>query len=263
MKKSVLFKNIPVSFTDQGKGTAVVFLHGFLENSRMWSPIIEGLKTPRRVVCMDLLGHGETPSLGYIHRMDDMAEQVHRVCTSLRLKRIVLIGHSMGGYVALAFAKQYPEMVKGLCLVNSTPFSDSKERLLLREKMIRVVNKNNYKSIVDTLVTGLFNPETLSIHKEAIALTTEDAVQVSLQSFVATQKGMMEREDHRSMFGFMPIAKTVILGKKDSLIDPGSLTQYLSEHAISYTLLPDGHMSHLENTQGLITALNAFLKLCP
>ena len=101
---TLLYKNTKISYTDQGKGTAVVLLHGFLENKTMWNNYIELLAKNNRVITVDLLGHGETESLGYVHVMEDQADVIYAVLIHLLLRKVVLVVHSMGGYVALAFA---------------------------------------------------------------------------------------------------------------------------------------------------------------
>jgi pimeloyl-ACP methyl ester carboxylesterase len=102
------FKNTKISYTDQGKGNAVVLLHGFLENCTMWNYLAPVLAKKNRVICIDLLGHGQTDCLGYIHSMEDMADAIHQVITELKIRKAVFVGHSMGGYVALAVAELYP-----------------------------------------------------------------------------------------------------------------------------------------------------------
>ena len=99
MEKSLSFKNTKVSYTDFGKGSVVVLLHGFLENSTMWNAIIPEISKTNRVLAIDLLGHGKTECLGYVHSMETMADAVFEVLKSLRIRKITLIGHSMGGYV--------------------------------------------------------------------------------------------------------------------------------------------------------------------
>src|SRR5690606_33729582 len=103
------YKNIAINYTDQGKGTAVVLLHGFLENLHMWDSLKNELSRKYRVIAIDLLGHGKTDCLGYIHSMEDNADCVHAVLSELRIRKAVLAGHSMGGYIALAFAELYPD----------------------------------------------------------------------------------------------------------------------------------------------------------
>ena len=97
MLNYIVYKNTKVYYSDQGKGPAVVLLHGFLENSSMWSNLIPHLLKRNRVVTIDLLGHGKTGCIGYVHSMELMAEVVNAVLKHLRLRRIQLIGHSMGG----------------------------------------------------------------------------------------------------------------------------------------------------------------------
>jgi len=143
----ILYKNTKVSFTSIGSGPAVVLLHGFLENSSMWNQISEQISKKNRVVCIDLLGHGATENCGYIHTMEDQAEMVKAVLDHLRLRKYILIGHSMGGYIALAFAKLYPNNVKGLCLMNSTALPDSEEKKTNRDRGIVAV-KQNHKTFV-------------------------------------------------------------------------------------------------------------------
>ena len=104
MEKWLLFKNTKISYTDTGKGAVVVLLHGFLENKYMWKDVIPIISKNKRVLAIDLLGHGKSECIGYIHSIELMAEVVFAVLKSLRIRKITLIGHSMGGYVSLALS---------------------------------------------------------------------------------------------------------------------------------------------------------------
>jgi len=121
----VRFKDINIHFSDQGSGSAVVLLHGFLEGSWMWDEVVQALRLRYRLICVDLPGHGQSDCIGYVHSMDEMAEAVMAVIQSLKLRRVQLVGHSMGGYVALAFAERWPDHVKNLVLYQSTARADS------------------------------------------------------------------------------------------------------------------------------------------
>ena len=123
-----LYKNTSVHFTISGKGSAIVLLHGFLENNTMWNEITKVLSKRNKVICIDLLGHGKTENHGYIHTMEDQAEMVKAVLNHLHLRKYIIIGHSMGGYIALAYSKLFPQNIKGLCLMNSTALPDSEEK---------------------------------------------------------------------------------------------------------------------------------------
>ena len=154
--KTTIYKNTKITFTDQGKGTAVVLLHGFLENQAMWKAFVPELSKKYRVITIDLLGHGETECLGYVHTMEDQADMVHHVLHELKIRKAVLAGHSMGGYIALAFAELYPDTMKGLFLLNSTSLADSDERKINRDRAIVAV-KQNYTSFVRMSITNLFS----------------------------------------------------------------------------------------------------------
>ena len=116
MQQFVSYKNIEIAYTVSGQGNALIFLHGFLETSTMWQPYIDIFSKTHKVIAIDLLGHGKTPCLGYIHTMEEMAETVFAVVKELKLRKMHLFGHSMGGYVALAFAEMYPDYLKILHL---------------------------------------------------------------------------------------------------------------------------------------------------
>ncbi|MDX5427885.1 MAG: alpha/beta fold hydrolase, partial [Bacteroidota bacterium] len=93
------FKGIDIHFSEKGAGRALVLLHGFLENRTMWDSLTGTLSKRFRVVAIDLPGHGQTPCLGYVHTMEEMADAVKAVLDHLGLRRYVMVGHSMGGYV--------------------------------------------------------------------------------------------------------------------------------------------------------------------
>ncbi len=109
------YKNIRVNYTSTGKGSAIVLLHGFLENSFMWNEIIPVLSKRNKVITVDLFGHGKTENLGYIHTMEEQATMVRSLLKTLNIRKATLIGHSMGGYVVLAFAELFPKNTKGIC----------------------------------------------------------------------------------------------------------------------------------------------------
>ena len=126
------FKNTKISYTDSGEGNTLILLHGFLENKKMWQHFTPALAKNNRVVTVDLLGHGQSDCLGYVHTMELQAEMVFALLAHLNIKKVSSVGHSMGGYVALAFAEMYPDAIQNLVLLNSTPAADSVERQIGR-----------------------------------------------------------------------------------------------------------------------------------
>ena len=136
----------------------MVLLHGFLENKSMWNAFVPELAKKNRVITIDLLGHGETECLGYVHAMEDQADMVYALLLFLKIRKVVLVGHSMGGYIALAFAELFPDNVKGLFLLNSTSRADSEEKKINRDRAIVAV-KQNYGAFVSMSIANLFSEQ--------------------------------------------------------------------------------------------------------
>jgi len=256
-----LHKNTNIYFTSTGKGSAIVLLHGFLENSSMWNAVVSILSEKKRVICIDLLGHGKTDNRGYIHTMEDQAEMVKDVLNHLRLKKYVLIGHSMGGYIALEFTKLFPSNIKGLCLMNSTALSDSEEKKTNRNRAIKVV-KQNYKTFVRIAIPMLFSEENRTIFTSEIKQITNEALQISPQGIIASLEGMKIRKNNTSMYKNANFPIQLIIGKQDPALEYASLINQTKNTKVQVVEFPDGHMSHIENTNELISALNMFVKSC-
>ena len=257
--KTIFYKNTPISYTDEGKGTVVILLHGFLENKKMWDAFVPEFSKKYRVITIDLLGHGNTESLGYVHSMEENADVVHAVLSELRLRKAILVGHSMGGYVALAFAELYPEAVKGLVLLNSTSRADSDERKVNRDRAIKAV-KQNYSNFIRLAIANLFsenNRERLAKEIEEVKI---EALKTPLQGIVASLEGMKIRQDREVLLHFSPYPILMILGKKDPVLNYEESLEQIEGSKVELLSFPDGHMSTIENQEELKVILNSFFK---
>ena len=257
--KQIRYKNTTISFSDTGKGTAVVLLHGFLENKTMWKDLAPILSQKNRVITIDLLGHGATDSLGYVHSMEDNAEIVKAVLSHLRIRKAVFVGHSMGGYVALAFTELYPNAVKGLVLMNSTAKEDSEERKHNRDRAIKAV-KQNYINFVRLSIANLFSENNREHLEKEIENVKLEALKTPLQGIVASLEGMKIRKGRQFILRDGQFPKLLILGEKDGvLIYKDNLSQ-VENTDVKLVTFPDGHMSHIENKEELGKVLLRFLK---
>lgn len=261
MSKSFFYKNINIQYSEVGKGKTVVLLHGFLENSFMWIEIVAELSKKYRIVSIDLLGHGETENLGYVHTMEMQAEMVKAVLNHLRLRKYVLIGHSMGGYVALAFAKLFPQNVKGISLMNSTALPDTDEKKTNRNRAIAAV-KQNHKTFVRIAIPMLFSEKNRTIFTKEIKQITEEALKISPQGIIAALEGMKVRADVTSIYKTAHFPMQLVIGKQDPALDYNSLIVQTKNTNVLITEFPDGHMSHIENTKALLGAFHNFIKKC-
>ncbi len=212
-----------------------------------------------RFISIDLLGHGETNCLGYIHTMEDMGSAVFEVLKKLQIQKTTFIGHSMGGYVALAFAKKHPEKVKGLCLVNSTAREDSKDRKEIRNRSIQMA-KSNYKNLILLSVSNLFKPANLSLFANEIAEIKKYALETSIQGYIAAQEGMKIRENTTNFLKNATFKKLYVIGKNDPIMNSEELIKEAKLVSADYKLIDGGHMSHIENKEALVDSLIYFLK---
>ena len=257
--KTILFKNIEISYSDQGKGIAIVLLHGFLENQTMWNEFIDELSKRNRVITIDLLGHGATECLGYVHSMEDQADMVHHVLIELNIRKVILIGHSMGGYVALAFAELFPEYVKGLVLMNSTARADSAERKANRDRAIKAVKKD-YTAFVRLSIANLFSEDNRNKMTDEIDRVKLEALQTHLQGIIAALEGMKIRKDREVLLHQTNFAKMLILGRKDGVLQYEENVTQIEGTNMQLISLPDGHMSHIENKAEVLKVIADFIK---
>lgn len=257
--KTLLYKNTKISYSEDGKGTAIVLLHGYLENKEMWNGFIPELSKKYRIITIDLLGHGATECLGYVHTMEDQADVVHAVLSHLKIRKAVFIGHSMGGYVALAFAELYPEVMKGLVLLNSTSKADSHERKINRNRAIKAV-KQNYETFVRMSIANLFSEDNRERLADEIEKVKLEALKTPLQGIVAALEGMKIRKDREVLLHFAPYPILLILGKKDGVLIYEDNLEQITGTNVQLVTFEDGHMSHIENEKELLKVLLNYLK---
>lgn len=257
--KTTTYKNTKIAYSDHGKGTAIVLLHGYLENRGMWEAFIPEFSKRNRVITIDLLGHGQTECLGYVHTMEDQADVVHEVLLELRIRKAVFVGHSMGGYVALAYAELYPESVKSLVLLNSTSRADSDERKTNRDRAIKAVKKD-YTSFVRLSIANLFSEENREKLADAIEQVKLEALKTPLQGIIAALEGMKIRKDREVLLHFGPYPIVLILGKKDPVLNYEENIGQAENTKVKLVTFPDGHMSTIENREELKQFLLDHLK---
>ena len=253
------YKKANISYSDQGKGTVVVLVHGFLENSTMWDKITPELIKKNRIITVDLLGHGKSDCLGYSHSMELFAETIEAVLKHLRIRKCILVGHSLGGYVALAFAEKYPKKIKGLCLMNSTSVEDDEERKLIRIRANKMI-QNNFTNIVRMSFANLFGEKSKTTFKNEMKSALNEALQTSTQSYIAAQEGMMVRTNRSNILTNSSFKKLIIIGEKDHVLNVENSIEEADKTNSELVVFPDGHMSHIENKELLISTLKDFVK---
>lgn len=253
------YKKTNIFYTDTGKGSVVVLIHGFLENATMWSSIIPEISKKNRVITIDLLGHGKSDCLGYVHSMNLFSETVEAVLKHLKIRKCTIIGHSLGGYVALAFVERNPQKIKGICLLNSTSNEDDEARKNLRTRAIEMAHRN-YEPLVKMSIANLFQPENVTRFKTEIEIIKKEALKTSLQGYIAAQEGMKIRPNRNIVLLGNNFKKLFVIGEKDPVLNYNSLVDEAKKTTSEFVILNGGHMSYIENSLEIINALKKFLK---
>lgn len=259
MTKDIMLPGKRIRYRDTGHGATIVLLHGFLENMGMWDHFAEKLSGSYRIITIDLPGFGGSECLDTEHSMENMAAIVYDVLSHLSIDSCLMIGHSMGGYVCLAFAEAYPEKLAGFGLFHSHALADSPEARANRERAIAVVN-SDHGQYVFNFFPDLFAPENVSRLKTEISKLQLEASKTSQQSIVAALDGMKKRSSKIEVLVNSRVPVLFILGKKDSRVPFEKTLAQSALPAISEVLILDnvGHMGFLEAQQITLKAVRGF-----
>lgn len=239
------YNNTNIFYESKGTGKPLVLLHGFLESSKIWKPFIPSLAVKRQVVCIDLPGHGKSGNLGSIHTMEEMALVVKAVLDKLGIGRITIVGHSMGGYVCLAFLDHFATMVNAILLLNSTPETDTIDRIENRNRAIEMIGKNK-SAFIRMAISGLVPPKDQHKHKKELDKLKKDAVRFPTSGIIATIEGMKIRTDKTEVLKEFNRKKILVSGKEDPLMDWNRAQMIGKATNTEVVFLETGHLSYLE-----------------
>lgn len=267
MKKAA-FKDFRVHYKDEGKGETILLLHGFCESSEIWDDFRDTLSKRYRVITPDLLGHGETlpPAVRnndgeYVNTMEMQAESAAAVLKSAGVERCTVVGHSMGGYTALAFAALFPEKVKGLCLFHSTAMADPEEKKGDRDKAIDAVKKDK-KAFLEGLIPKMFAPANVGKMKDYVEKVLSIAMNTHEDGLIAALAGMRDRKDRQHVLESATYPVLFIIGKDDILIPPDRTLPLIIKpgHAEVLLLSGVGHMGFYEAREKTLFTIGKFME---
>ena len=250
----VNFQGAEIHFSIVGEGEATVLLHGFLESSEIWEEFLPEFSRYGKIVTIDLPGHGKSGCIGEVHSMELMAEAVFEILKTIGVKKANFIGHSMGGYVGLAFLEKHPEMVQDFMLLNSTPQADSEEKKEVRDRSVELVRRNK-SAYVTMAINNLLSPNNTGKFSEDIEALKQRALQFPTEGITAALKGMKIRTNKTEVLKSFSGKKILVVGKEDPLVNFQELKQLAEEAQCGFISFSGGHLSYIENK-------TQFLKLC-
>lgn len=254
-----------VHYRDEGRDNTrtLVLLHGFLQNLDVWSSYVLSYMNHLRVITIDLPGHGLTDTFCDVHTMDFMARIVKEVLVDAGVERCVMVGHSMGGYVALAFADKYPYALRGLGLISSHAMADSEQHRRYREEACTQVKENRANYILG-FIPSLFDDSRRAALSKEIKDLQDQCLLTTTQSIVAAQRGMAQRPSRIALLQNIDTPVLFIYGKSDPRLDiEVAVSQTLLPHH-SETLLLDNvaHMAFIEERVYVKPRLLNFVDTC-
>ena len=251
-----------INYYKRGKGKALVFLHGFCEDSSMWDEFIPAF-SKNKIIRIDLPGFGKSEPVENVS-IEYMADAVKAVLNELKIKSCILIGHSMGGYVSLAFAKKYESMLKGVGLFHSHPYADTKEKQEGRLKSIQFIERNGHILFVKQLVPKLFAPSFKSSNGFLVNQLIHRASRYTTEGFIGGTKAMINRLDQSEVLKNIHCPVLFIVGKKDELIPlTYSLEQTALPQIADIQILEEvGHMGMYEAKKETRKQIKSFIELC-
>ncbi len=240
----------------------VVLLHGYLESMLVWDDFIKLLYKELRVVSMDLPGHGISVVNGEMHSMEFLADTVANGIRALGIRRCTVVGHSMGGYVALALCERHPELLDGLVLLSSTPNADTPEKQENRRREIEVIRSGRKELLTRSAPSAGFAEENRDRMQDAIEDLTEQIFVTEDAGIIALLNGMIARKDRNEMLRTTKVPVCFILGRKDGYIPVETAERMVAEHpeAEVVWLEHSGHMGFLEEPEKTAAALLHFVQ---
>ena len=247
---------------DSEKGDrCVVLLHGYLESLLVWEEFIPLLYKKVRVVTLDLPGHGISVVQGDTHTMEFLADTVAAGVRALGITRCTVVGHSMGGYVALALCERHPELLDGLVLLSSTPYADSPEKAENRRREIDLVQAGRKELLSRVAPAAGFAEENRARMADEIEDLTEQVFVTEDEGIVALLNGMIARKDRNEMLRTTKVPVLFILGRKDNYIPVEIAEKMVAEHPEARVawLENSGHMGFLEEPEATAAALLDFV----
>lgn len=261
MDKIFKYASGRVHYTDSGDGQVVMLIHGYLETTEVLSGFAKKMAEKFRVISVDLPGHGESVNTEKILTMEFMASILAKLIQELKIEKIFLTGHSLGGYVTLAFAELYPDMLSGYCLLHSHPFADDKEKIEKRNIEIGIVEKGKKDFFIPGSITKLYAAENIPLLGGALKHTIDVALRMPDKTIVSILKGMIARPSRVAVMESGRVPFLWILGASDNLINCEEVQSKIKmpQNSKIVVLHNSGHMGFIEEEERSVEIISEFV----
>ena len=254
--------DIQLAYTDTGVGRPIVLIHGYPFNRSLWNEQVAALSTSYRVIVPDLRGFGESESSPPPATMNRMAQDVAQLMDHLEITRAVIGGLSMGGYVALAFYKQFPSRVRALILADTRARADTEEGKQTRAQQAEKALSEGMAGIADAMLPKLLTPETVSKRPEIVKRVRDMILKTKPEGAAAALLGMAQRDDQTELLSTITSKTLIIVGAEDAITPAADSEKMHNAIAGSRLVVLEsaGHVSNLERTEKFNEAVMDFLR---
>ena len=263
MSRRARVRGIEIAYDVAGEegGAAVVLIHGFPFNRSMWREQVEALRDRHRVVTLDLRGHGESEVVAGAATMEEAAQDIASLLDELNIKSASVAGLSMGGYVALAFYRMFPERVRSLVLADTRAQGDTEEARRAREETAARALKEGMGVIADSMLPKLLAPATHENAPEVVARVREMILKTKPEGAAAALRGMAVRRDQTELLKEIRVPALILVGGEDAITPPADsrAMQEKIEGSRLEVIEGAGHVSNLERPGEFNRALVSFL----
>lgn len=255
----VSINGIQLAYDENGSGQPLVLLHGYPFNRSLWSEQVAALADTYRVITPDLRGHGESSVAPAT--INQMAQDVAALMDSLGVGQAMIGGLSMGGYVALAFYRQFSERVKALVLADTRAQADTDEGKQVRAAQVKTILSEGMSPIVDAMLPKLLHPETVSKRPEIVKRLREMMQRTRPEGAAAALEAMASRDDQTAMLSQITVPTLIVVGKEDPITPvQDSEKMYQAIGGARLVVFENAsHVSNLERPQEFNHALREFL----
>lgn len=248
-----------ISFTKQGAGKPIILLHGFCETKEMWKTFSVQLSESHTVYCLDLPGFGESLLSSSQLNLEEVAVTLHDWMEEQKIQKPIIIGHSLGGYVALTMAELMGSELGGIGLFHSTAFADDQEKKHTRDKTITFIKKHGVEKFIDSFVPPLFSAQHQERLEEEISTLIHYGKKTAKKTVIAYIEAMRDRRERFEVWKTFGGAKLMITGA----LDPAIKIEASKEHAAFATAYHElegvGHMGMFEAEEDCLTIFKTFL----
>ncbi|WPP50793.1 alpha/beta fold hydrolase [Catalinimonas niigatensis] len=234
-----------LAYIQEGEGIPVVLLHGFCERKEIWDRFIPILAKESKVIALDLPGFGENEAIDADISINYVAEHVEAFLKSIEVRQAIIVGHSLGGYVALSLANQFPQLISGLCLFHSTAKADSDEKKATRDKTALFLKENGMEAFARNFADALFSPHNHQKLVIQIAEYKQMLSQTPVETAVAYTKAMRDRPERMNVLKEAEYPCLFIAGKDDQAVPYADLLEQSKLPKADSKLITLEHCAHM------------------